>query len=244
MFSHNMQKAIELIKSSTYITALTGAGISTLSGLADFRGEHNPIWDKYPQEKIFDRDYFDRDPKLFYDFLRDIMKKEYDPNIAHIVLKKMEDEGMLKAVITQNIDGLHQKAGAKKVYELHGSIYSNYCVRCEKEYLLSEFMDKLLKEDVPKCSCGGVIRPGIVFFGEPLPEEDMQLSVFHASKSDLMLVVGTSLFVQPAAYMPMHAINNDAQIIMVNKGETYLDDRAAFAFPDIKRFFEELAEEY
>ena len=242
MYSQNMKKAVELIKNSAYITALTGAGISTLSGLADFRGEHNPIWDKYPQEKIFDGAYFETDPKLFYDFLRDIMKQEYEPNIAHITLKRLEDLGTLKAVITQNIDGLHQKAGAKKVYELHGSIYSNYCMKCEKEYFFSEFMDKLLKEPVPTCTCGGVIRPGIVFFGEPMPEEDMQMAVYNASKSDLMLIVGTSLLVQPAAYMPMHALNNGAKLILVNRGETYIDDRVDFAFPDIKKFFEELAE--
>jgi NAD-dependent deacetylase len=242
--NNDLSRAVKLVKSSKYITALTGAGISTLSGLADFRGEHSPIWDRYPQEKVFEKSYFDHDPKLFFDYLREIMAKEYEPNIGHIMLKKMEDAGSLKALITQNIDGLHQKAGTKRVYELHGSIYKNYCVECGKEYMIGEFMKKLKKEEVPKCSCKGVIRPGIVFYGEQLPEEAMELSAFHASRSDLMLVVGTSLLVQPAAYMPMYALKNKAKLIVINKGGTYLDDKADFIFPDIKEFFEALAKEY
>lgn len=240
MPNNDIKHAIELIHGAGYITALTGAGISTLSGLADFRGEKNPIWDRYPQEKVFDRDYFREDPELFYDFLREITQKNYEPNIAHLALKKMEETGKLKAVITQNIDGLHQKAGSKKVHELHGSIYNNHCEECDKEFLFHDFLIKIKAETVPKCSCGGVIRPGIVFFGEPLPEEDSQLSIYNASKSDLMIVAGTSLIVQPAAYMPMYTLKNGGKIILVNKGSTYIDERADFIFEDIGEFFGEL----
>jgi NAD-dependent deacetylase len=238
------KKAIDLVKKSTHLTALTGAGISTLSGIADFRGEHNPIWDKFPQERVFDADYFRHDPALFYDFLREITQKEYEPNIAHIALKKLEAAGILKAVITQNIDGLHQKAGSKKVYELHGSIFSNHCVKCRKECTMDELKEKLDNEKAPHCSCGGTIRPGIVFYGEQIPEESMKMSVYHASRSDLMIVSGTSLLVQPAAYMPVYTLKNNGKVILVNKGQTYLDDRAEVALPDIGEFFAALAEEF
>ena len=242
MKSNDIKLAIQLIKDSKYLTALTGAGISTLSGLADFRGEPNPIWEKYPQDKVFSHDYFREDPGMFYDFLREITSHEPKPNISHLALKKLEDDGILKAVITQNIDGLHQAAGSKKVHELHGSVYRNSCVRCGKTYDYAIFMEKIRGEKVPHCACKGVIRPGVVFFGEQLPEEDLKLSIYSASKSDCMIVAGTSLTVQPAAYMPTYALKNGGRIILVNKGNTYLDDRADFIFDDIGDFFEELEE--
>jgi NAD-dependent deacetylase len=239
----DIKKAISLIKNAKHLTVLTGAGISTLSGLADFRGKHNPIWDKFPQDKVFDSEYFRRDPSLFYGFLREIMQKEYMPNIAHIALKKLEDAGILKAVITQNIDGLHQKAGSKKVYELHGSIFSNYCVECSAAYSMDALMEKLRYQKVPLCVCGGIIRPGIVFYGEQLPVENMEMAIYHASRSDLMIAAGTSLTVQPAAYMPEYTLKNGGKIIMVNRGSTYLDERAGMVFPEIKEFFGALEEE-
>ena len=244
MQSNDITHAIELIKNAKYLTALTGAGISTLSGLADFRGEPNPIWERYPQEKVFSAEYFREDPKMFYDFLREISAGNPKPNIAHLALKKLEDMGLLKAVITQNIDGLHQAAGSKKVHELHGSIYRDFCVECGKEYGLKEILEKIRGEKVPRCDCKGkaVIRPGVVFFGESLPEEEFELSVYSASRSDVMIVAGTSLAVQPAAYMPEYTIKNNGKIIMVNKGYTHLDERADFIFDDISDFFEELEE--
>jgi NAD-dependent deacetylase len=242
MAKKDISQAIELIKNSKYLTALTGAGISTLSGLADFRGEPNPIWDKYPQEKVFNADYFREDPGMFYDFLREITSHEPKPNISHLALKKLEDSGILKAVITQNIDGLHQAAGSKRVYELHGSVYNNSCVRCAKIYDYKIYMEKIRGEKVPHCVCKGVIRPGVVFFGEQLPEEDFKLAVYSAQKSDCMIVAGTSLAVQPAAYMPRYTLDNGGKIILVNKGNTYLDERADFIFDDIGDFFEELEE--
>ena len=222
----DIKKAISLIKNAKHLTVLTGAGISTLSGLADFRGEHNPIWDKFPQDKVFDSEYFRRDPSLFYGFLREIM-----------------DAGILKAVSTQNIDGLHQKAGSKKVYELHGSIFSNYCVECSAAYSMDALMEKLRYQKVPLCVCGGIIRPGIVFYGEQLPVENMEMAIYHASRSDLMIAAGTSLTVQPAAYMPEYTLKNGGKIIMVNRGSTYLDERAGMVFPEIKEFFGALEEE-
>lgn len=238
----DFEKLTNLIERSSYVTALTGAGISTLSGIPDFRGEKNPIWEKFPQDKVFDSAYFKTNPVMFYDFLRDILAKEYQPNIAHRVLKHLEASGKLKAVITQNIDGLHQLAGTKKIYELHGSIYESRCLKCGKEVLYADFLKRIYKEKTPACGCGGIIKPDIVFYGESLPEEDMQMSVFHASKSDLMLVIGTSLAVQPAAFMPMYCLKNSGTVVLVNRGETYIDDRAVLKFEDIGEVFEKIAE--
>jgi NAD-dependent deacetylase len=237
-----LEKLADLIERSNYITALTGAGVSTLSGIPDFRGEKNPIWDRYPQEKVFDITYFENDPSLFYGFLREIIEEEHLPNVAHNFFKKMEEAGKIKAVITQNIDGLHQLAGTKKVYELHGSIYRSYCSKCKKEVGYNEFIKKVMEEKVPKCSCLGVIRPAVVFYGEELPQEDFRTAVVHASKSDLMIVAGTSLVVQPAAYMPVYTLNNRGKIALINRGETYIDSRAELVLDDLREAFEFLGE--
>jgi NAD-dependent deacetylase len=238
----DFEKLTGLIDRATYITALTGAGISTLSGIPDFRGEKNPIWDRFPQDRVFDSAYFKANPVMFYDFLREILAKEYQPNIAHRVLKHLEGSGKLKAVITQNIDGLHQLAGTKRVYELHGSIYKSRCVKCGVELKYEDFLKKVYKEKTPQCHCGGVIKPGIIFYGEMLPEEDLSLSIFHASRSDLMIVVGTALAVQPAAFMPMYTLKNSGMVAMINRGETYIDDRVAVKLEDIGNTFEKLGE--
>ena len=239
---NDFEKLTSLIDRSQYITALTGAGISTLSGIPDFRGEKNPIWDKYPQDRVFDSGYFKTNPVMFYDFLREILAKEYQPNIAHKVLKHLESSGKLKAVITQNIDGLHQLAGTKKIYELHGSIYESRCLKCGSKIKYADFLKKVFQEKTPLCLCGGIIKPDIVFYGENLPEEDLSMAVFHASHSDLMIVVGTSLAVQPAAFMPMYTLKNSGSVALVNRGETYIDDRVHVKLNDIKETFEKLGE--
>jgi NAD-dependent deacetylase len=181
---------------------------------------------------------------MFYDFLREILSKEYQPNVAHKVLRKLEQDGKLKAVITQNIDGLHQLAGTKRIYELHGSIYKSRCVKCGAEIKYDDFLKKTYKEKIPQCMCGGVIKPDVVFYGETLPEEDLSMSVFHASRSDLMIIVGTSLAVQPAAFMPMYTLKNSGIVALINRGETYIDDRVSVKLEDIKETFEKLAEYY
>jgi NAD-dependent deacetylase len=240
----DFKKLIEVIEVSDYITALTGAGISTLSGIPDFRGVYNPIWDKFPQDKVFNQDYFTRHPQMFFDFLREVLKQEYQPNVAHYFLKFLEKKKKLKAIITQNIDGLHKIAGSKNVYELHGSIYSSHCMKCGQAYTYDIFVKKLFMEKVVSCKCSGVIKPDIVFFGETLPPEDFNMALYNASHSDLMLVIGTSLVVQPAAFMPMYTLNNGGKVVLINKGETYIDDRAFLIFNDIKEVFTYLSEYY
>ncbi len=239
-----LKKLIKLIESSDYITALTGAGISTLSGLPDFRGGHNPIWNKYPQDKVFNSVYFNKYPQMFFDFLREVLAKEYQPNIAHCFLKFLEEKKKLKAIITQNIDGLHRIAGSKNVYELHGSIYISHCMKCGKSYTYESFVKKLFIEKVVSCKCNGIIKPDIVFFGEMLPPEDFNMALFNASRSDLMLVIGTSLVVQPAAFMPVYTLNNGGKVVLINKGETYIDDRTVLKFDDIEEVFKNLSEYY
>ncbi|MBP7792304.1 MAG: NAD-dependent deacylase [Candidatus Goldbacteria bacterium] len=239
-----IKKLIELIESSDYITALTGAGISTLSGIPDFRGGYNPIWDKYPQDKVFNYEYFNEHPQMFFDFLREILGKEYQPNVAHFFLKFLETRKKLKAIITQNIDGLHKLAGSRNVYELHGSIYSSRCLKCGQSYAYEIFMKKLFVEKVVSCKCSGVIKPDIVFFGEMLPPEDLKMAIYNATHSDLMLIIGTSLVVQPAAFMPMYTLNNGGKVVLINKGETYIDDRAILKFNDIEEVFNALREYY
>lgn len=239
-----LKKLIELIETSGYISALTGAGISTLSGIPDFRGEHNPIWDKYPQDKVFNPVYFNKHPQMFFDFLRDVLGKEYQPNTAHYFLKFLEGRKKLKAIITQNIDGLHKLAGSKNVYELHGSIYSSHCLKCGQFYDYGVFVKKLFMEKIVSCKCTGVIKPDIIFFGEILPPEDFNMAIFNAAHSDLMIIIGTSLVVQPAAFMPMYTLNNGGKIVLINKGETYIDDRAVLKFDDIQDVFTGLSEYY
>ncbi len=239
-----IKRLIELIELSDNIAALTGAGISTLSGIPDFRGGYNPIWDKFPQEKIFDIDYFKKDPSLFYDFFREISKKNYEPNISHKFLKFLEDKGKLKGIITQNIDGLHQKTGSKAVYELHGSIYKNHCMKCKKKITYDAFLNKVKDERVPLCECGGVIRPDIVFFGELLPDYDLKMAFSLAQNTDLLLIAGTSLVVQPASYIPTYTLKNGGKVVLINRGDTYINDRAVLIFTDIKKTFDFLAQYY
>lgn len=239
-----IKRLIDLIELSENVAALTGAGISTLSGIPDFRGGYNPLWDKFPQEKVFDIDYFKKDPVLFYDFLREILKKRYHPNIAHKVLKCLEEKGKLKGIITQNIDGLHQQAGSKVVYELHGSIYKNHCVKCKNRITYDDFLNKIKKEAVPLCECGGIIRPDVVFFGELLPDYDLKMAFLLAQNSDLLLITGTSLVVQPAAYIPNYTLKNGGKVVLINRGDTYINERAVLVIPEIKEAFDLLAEYY
>ncbi len=214
---------LELLRSSKYVVALTGAGISTASGIPDFRSPTG-LYSKYP-ESIFDIDYFFEYPEVFYEFCKEalIPMTEAKPNSAHLMLAKLEQKGLLKAVITQNIDGLHQKAGNRKVIELHGTVFEYYCTRCFKRFEPSQIKEMLDVAQIPVCSCSGLIRPNIVFFKESLPQEAISDAYLHASKCDLMIVLGSSLVVYPAAQIPIVAKSAKAKLVIVNRGETGLD---------------------
>ena len=204
----------KLIQDAHSIAVLTGAGISTGAGIPDFRGPAGLyVTRRYDPEKVFDIDYFRRDPKPFYDFARDFigLEEKISPTPAHRFLAELESRGKLKGVITQNIDSLHQRAGSRNVLELHGSFLKSFCWDCDQEFSYEQLRSKILSEDIPRCSCAGVIKPDIVFFGENVKYLDEAYKL--AGQADLFLVIGTSCVVYPAASIPKVV---SGKIIVVN----------------------------
>jgi len=232
-----------LIKEAKHLVALTGAGVSTLSGIRDFRGK-NGLYNDMDAERIFDINYFEIDPSFYYSmagsFIYNINEKE--ASIVHIVLGELEKRGYLKALITQNIDLLHQKGGSKNVIEIHGSPSMHYCLRCASVRVSYEEVAAIVhKGELPKCpKCGRVLKPAITFFGESLPANALKQAITESQKADLMLVLGTSLTVFPAAGMPQYTLRGGGNIIIVNNMPTPLDGRALLHFDDLGSVFEEL----
>lgn len=223
----------KMIDESENIVAFTGAGISTLSGIKDFRsddGLYKSAREKYPYppEYMLSVDCFYKDPKAFYEFYKsELNSLEAKPNIVHEYLKKLEDSGKLKAIITQNIDGLHSKAGCRNVYELHGTVYKNYCIKCHKEYSGScVFQSK----GVLVCECGGIIKPQVVLYGEALPEKEFQKSIERVEHADMLLVLGTSLTVFPACNMVNYF--RGKYLVIINLDETPFDKKADLVIHD------------
>ena len=187
------------VRESRHMVAFTGAGVSTESGVPDFRsvdGLYSQSFD-YPPETIISHSFYLKNPEYFFRFYREkMMPLDVEPNITHKTLAKWEQEGRLSAVVTQNIDGLHQKAGSRRVYELHGSILRNYCTRCGKFYPAS-FVKNC--DGIPRCSCGGIVKPDVVLYEEPLDEHVLTGAVAAIAAADALIVGGTSLVVYPAA---------------------------------------------
>ncbi|MBN2326361.1 MAG: NAD-dependent protein deacylase [Candidatus Omnitrophica bacterium] len=239
-----MEKLISLINQSKYIVVFTGAGVSTLSGIRDFRGK-NGIYKDYDAEKIFDIDYFLRDPYYYYRYSKNFIYNLHtkNPNIIHRECARLEEQGQVKAVITQNIDLLHQKAGSRHVIEVHGSPMIHRCLRCGKKYEF-EWISRIVNDDrIPHCeSCRGVIKPDITFFGERLPDKALSLAVQEAGRADLMLVLGSSLVVQPAASIPLYTLENGGKMIIINDGQTPLDGAADLRYDDLEPCFQAIAE--
>lgn len=201
---NKIEKLLEYIKESNNIVFFGGAGVSTESGIPDFRSkdglynQHDIQFDKYNPEYLLSRDCLYNNPKVFYEFYRQKMDtRNIEPNITHRVLAKLEDVGKLKAIVTQNIDGLHQKAGSKNVYEIHGTTQKNYCHKCHKEYP-SDYLFNTT-ESIPKCKCGGLIRPDVTLYGENLPNEAVKDAISAIKSADMLIIAGTSLQVYPAA---------------------------------------------
>jgi len=236
-------KLFGLIKQAKHFVALTGAGVSTLSGIRDFRGK-NGLYNEMDAEKIFDINYFEKDPSLYYtqagSFIYNLDEKE--ASVVHTVLGELEKRGYLKALITQNIDLLHQKGGSKNVIEIHGSPVMHYCLRCSGVRVSYEEAAAIVRRgEMPKCpKCGRVLKPAITFFGEGLPADALRQAVTESQKTDLMLVLGTSLTVYPAAGLPEYVIRSGGNIIIVNNMPTMLDSRALLHFDDLEPLFEEL----
>jgi NAD-dependent deacetylase len=237
-----MQKLLNLINNSNYLVALTGAGISTLSGIKDFRGK-NGINKTVPGQKIFDLGLFYQNPSFYYEHTRNFIYNldDKEPNIVHRTLAKWEQEGLLKAVITQNIDLLHQKAGSKNVIEIHGSPAVHHCIKCCKNYTFEDVQDQLRHVTVPHCdACGGILKPDITFYGEPLPSKALDLAVQACERCDCLLVLGSSLVVYPAADLPNIALDHGAKLIIVNEQPTHLDGRAVLKYEDLGDVFRAL----
>lgn len=217
-------KLREMIAESDNIVFFGGAGVSTESGIPDFRsvdGLYNQKW-KYPPETILSRSFFERDPAEYYRFHREkLVIDGVKPNRAHLRLAQLEQEGKLKAVITQNIDGLHQAAGSKNVLELHGSILRAYCSRCRKPYP-AEIINK--GSGVPRCSCGGVIRPDIVLYEEPLDNDIVRSAISYIRNADILIIGGTSLNVYPAAGLINYY--RGKKLVLINLSETPYDSYA------------------
>ncbi len=200
-----IEKFIEYLKECSNIVFFGGAGVSTESGIPDFRSkeglynQHDVRFDEYDPEYLLSSDCLFKKPEVFYEFYRQKMDvRGIEPNVTHKVLAELESMGKLKAVITQNIDGLHQLAGSRKVYELHGTTKRNYCARCMSEYSADYIFDR--HESVPKCpKCGGQIRPHVTLYGEQLPEDAVEGAVESIMAADMLIIGGTSLTVYPAA---------------------------------------------
>ena len=217
------------IEESSNIVFFGGAGVSTESGIPDFRstdGLYNQQYD-YPPETIISHSFYVKKPKEFYRFIKRMLFPEAKPNRAHMALAKLEREGKVKAVVTQNIDGLHQAAGSREVLELHGSVHRNYCTRCGRFYSL----DDILKADgVPVCDCGGVIKPDVVLYEEGLDQDVIQRSVEYISRADVLIIGGTSLTVYPAAGLIDYY--RGSKLVLINKSVTSRDGQADLVICD------------
>lgn len=216
-----------IIDESEDIVFFTGAGISVPSGIPDFRSADGLYTNDLRAESIISHSYFMSHPKEFYKFYKDKMVYEdAEPNIAHKWIAKMEESGKSKGVITQNIDGLHLMAGSKNVVEIHGTIYSNHCMKCHKSYTLKD----ILKDEIPLCECGGMIKPDVVLYEEALEYQDIIKAISMIEKADTLIIIGTSLSVYPAAGFIDYF--NGRHLIVLNKGEIYTSIKDALIIND------------
>lgn len=220
----NLEKPKTWVQESKRIVFFGGAGVSTESGIPDFRsvdGLYNQKFD-YPPETIISHSFFLKNPEYFFRFYREkMLPLGFSPNITHKKLAQWEEVGKLTAVITQNIDGLHQKAGSHRVLELHGSVLRNYCMKCHKSYS-AEYVKN--SQGICRCDCGGIIKPDVVLYEESLDSQVLEKSIYAIAQCDLLIVGGTSLTVYPAAgllrYYPGH------RLVLINRDETPYDNQA------------------
>lgn len=242
--AESIQKAADLLRAAKHAVALTGAGHSTASGIPDFRSPESGLWEKYDPMVVASIQSFLANPRLFYDWIRPLARQtaEAKPNPAHYALARLEAQGILKAVITQNIDDLHTQAGSRRVLELHGNLRTATCVRCGKKVASETIVRRFLEEDwLPTCECGGAIKPDVVLFGEMLPVDVFMAADAEARACDVMLVAGSSLEVYPAADLPFVARQHGARLIIVNLqptpadgvAEVVIHDNVAVALPRI-----------
>ncbi|GLO67853.1 MULTISPECIES: NAD-dependent protein deacylase [Oceanobacillus] len=219
------------LQESNYTVIFTGAGMSTESGLPDFRSANKGLWKQHDPSKIASIDALNNNVDTFIDFYRErVLKvKEYGPHQGHYILAEWEQQGLVHSIITQNVDGFHQASGSKIVHELHGTLQKLHCQSCGKEYSSGEYVDNEYH-----CDCGGVLRPSIILFGEMLPQEAFQTAFQDAEKADLFIVLGSSLTVSPANQIPLIAKESGARLIIVNQEPTPYDQYADMTIHDQK----------
>lgn len=218
----------EIVAENNHIVAFTGAGISSESGIPTYRGVGG-LWTKYDPSIYADINYFLKDPSYYWNFFKDVrypMLRKANPNVAHYALVDLERQGKIDCVITQNIDGLHHLAGQSNVIELHGNTKKIVCMVCKKNFQIDEVYRNLDKELPPKCSCGGILRPDVVFFGEQLPVKALTCAENAAKNCEVFMVFGSSLLVYPAAQLPLIAKRNEAILIIINIDTTPMDEIA------------------
>ena len=237
-----IKRLTKIITDSSNTVFFGGAGVSTESGLKDFRskdGLYNEKY-KYPPEEILSHHFFLEHPEEFYKFYKDKLNSlNYKPNIAHNVLATLENEGLLNTIITQNIDGFHQMAGSKNVIELHGSVLRNHCMKCNKFYDAKKVFST---EGIPKCNCGGIIKPDVVLYEEQLNEIDLITAIEKVKEAEVLIIGGTSLNVYPAAGLINYFKGN--HLILINKEKTPYDTRCDLVIYDsIGKVMEEILKE-
>jgi NAD-dependent deacetylase len=214
------------IKHARRAVAFTGAGISAESGLGTFRGRDG-LWSRYDPAEVASIESFKREPRKFWEFAREIgwIFLTAKPNAAHMALAELESMKRLDSVITQNVDGLHQRAGSKHVVEIHGNVGRMICTRCSATCATERILDRIAQQEVPTCDrCGGTLKPDIILFGEPLPDRAFDQALKKVRSADLLLAVGTSLEVYPAATLPEIAKKGGAKVVSINSERTPWDD--------------------
>lgn len=235
----NIEKLQKMIEECNNIVFFSGAGVSVDSGIKDYRSKDGlySIKSKYPVEYMLSIDMFYENPQEFYEFYKaNFNCLDAKPNIVHKYLKKLEDRKKLKAIVTQNIDGLHTKAKCSNVYEIHGTIYKNYCLKCHKSYDANYVFNC---DGIPLCDCGSIIKPYVVLYGEMLPSEAYNKSLYAISNADMLIVAGTSLCVEPASSL----INlfNGKYLVIINKTATPYDKKADLVINEsLRTVFEKL----
>ena len=227
--NQQIQQAAELIDQAQNVVAMTGAGASTPSGIPDFRSPNSGLWADVDPLEVASIHAFRQSPQQFYTWIHPLSSifVEARPNPAHFALAQLEQSGKLKAIVTQNIDNLHRQAGSRQIYELHGNLREVTCIQCYRVQDAEPILRQFVKDkQVPKCDCGGVLKPNTILFGEQLPMQAFISAQLAIKAADLMFIVGSSLEVAPASDLPELALANGAGVIIINKQATHLDSHA------------------
>lgn len=231
-----IQSAAEIIRKSKRGVVLSGAGISTPSGIPDFRSPQTGLWSKLEPLEVASTLSFRYDPQRFFEWLRPLATRilTAEPNAAHLAVSHLQQMGYVQTIITQNIDGLHQKAGSKNVVEVHGTFETMTCVECYTKVSSRPYIQPYLEQGtIPRCpSCAGILKPDVILFGEQMPYQPWRQAQKASQHCDLMIVAGSSLEVLPVARLPMQAIERGAHLIIINRTPTYLDVRADVVFSE------------